>query len=83
MECFGWDVNRMVCGMGWSGVDWVGMGDVGWGWGDGDVKSGWIAIGVKLGLGLGLGDCVWCVLLPEIVANATNSSKSTPPVSHN
>ena len=20
MECFGEDVNRMVCGMGWSGV---------------------------------------------------------------
>lgn len=32
---------------------------------------------------LGLGDCVWCVLLPEPVANATISSKSTPPVSHN
>ena len=44
-----------------------------WGWGD----------DVKLGLGLGLGDCVWCVLLPETVANATTSSKSTPPVSHN
>ena len=45
--------------------------------GDG-VKSGWVVIGVKLGLG----DCVWCVLLPEIVVNATFSSKSTPPVSH-
>ena len=44
-----------------------------WGWGDG---------GVKLGLGLGLGDCVWCVLLPKPVANATNSSKTMPPVSH-
>ena len=44
-----------------------------WGWGNG---------GVKLGLGLGLGDCVWCVLLPETVANATFSSKSTPPVRH-
>ena len=44
-----------------------------WGWGNG---------GVKLGLGLGLGDCVWCVLLPEPVANATASSESTPPVSH-
>ena len=31
MECFGGDVNRMECGMGWSGVDWVGKGDVGWG----------------------------------------------------
>ena len=27
MECFGGSVNRMVCGMGWSGVDWVGKGD--------------------------------------------------------
>ena len=55
-------MNRMVCGMGWSGVDWVVDG---------------------VGLSLGLGDCVWCVLLPKPVANATNSSKSTPPVSHN
>ena len=42
--------------------------------------------GVKSGLGsggLGLGDCVWCVLLPKPVANATISSKTTPPVSHN
>ena len=38
-----------------------------------------------VGLGrvkLGLGDCAWCVLLPETVANATNSSRTTPPVSH-
>ena len=36
--------------MGWDGlgVDWVGKGDVGWGWGDGDVKSGWVVVGVKL-----------------------------------
>ena len=32
MECFSGDVDRMVCGMGWSGVDWIGKGDVGWGW---------------------------------------------------
>ena len=41
--------------------------------------------GVKSGLGsggLGLGDCVWCVLLPKLVANATASSRTTPPVSH-
>ena len=62
--------------MGWSGVDWVGKGNVGWG---GDVKLG---LGL-VGLSLGLGDCVWCVLLPKPVANATNSSKTTPPVSHN
>ena len=50
----------------------------------------WIGLGRRDGIGgdggdvkLGLGDCVWCVLLPEPVANATNSSKSTPPVSHN
>ena len=69
MECFGGDVNRMVCG----GV-WV-------------VDGGWIDWGLdRVGLslvGLGLGDCVWYVLLPEFVANATASSKSTPPVSHN
>ena len=29
-ECLGRDVNRMQCGMGWSGVGWVGKGDVGW-----------------------------------------------------
>ena len=29
MECLGGDVNRIVCGMGWSGGDWVGKGDVG------------------------------------------------------
>ena len=38
MECFGGDVNRMVCGMGWSGVGWVGKGDGG----EGDVKFGWV-----------------------------------------
>ena len=27
MECLGGGVNRMVCGMGWSGVDWIGKGD--------------------------------------------------------
>ena len=61
-------MNRMVCRKGWSGVGWVGMGEGVMG--QGDVK-------------LGLGDCVWCVLLPKSVANATNSSKSMPPVSHN
>ena len=59
--------------VGW--LDWLGLGDVGWG-DDGDVKSG-----LRSG-GLGLGDCVWCVLLPKLVANATLSSESTPPVSH-
>ena len=56
----------------------------------------WVVDGVGLGwegrmglgvmgamLSLGLGDCVWCVLLPKSVVNATISSKSTPPVSHN
>ena len=42
MECFGGDVNRMVCGMGWSGIglDWEGgkgLGAMGkmlsWDWG--------------------------------------------------
>lgn len=52
------------------GVVWGRLGG-GWGW-------------VRLvGLSLVLGDCVWCVLLPEPVANATISSKTTPPVSHN
>lgn len=47
-------------------LDWIGIGDGGDGnWGD----------GVKLGLG----DCVWCVLLLEPVANATASSRTTPP----
>ena len=45
MECFGGDVNRMVCGMGMVWGGWIGKGDVGWG--DG-VKSGRIVIGVKL-----------------------------------
>ena len=70
MECLGGGVNRMVCGMGWLSVDWVGIGD-------GGVMGigGWVK--------LGLGDCVWCVLLLEPVANATISSKTTPPVSYN
>ena len=71
MECLGGDVNRMVCGVrGWGLVlDWIGIGDGGDGnWGD---------------VNLVLGDCVWCVLLPKPVANATNPSKTTPPVSHN
>ena len=66
MECLGGGVNRMVCGM--------GLGLVGLGWGG--------VIVLSLGLGLVLGDCVWCVLLPKPVANATISSKTTPPVSH-
>ena len=39
MECFGEDVNRMVCGGGWSGVGWIGKGDgsgakmLSWDWG--------------------------------------------------
>ena len=52
-----------------------GMGLCGVDWGGVEMLS--------LGLGLVLGDCVWCVLLPGIVANATISSKTTPPVSHN
>ena len=79
MECFGGGVNRMVCGMGLCG-GWLGGGWIG-------VVVGWVRVGVmvvlSLGLGLGLGDCVWCVLLPKPVANATISSKTTPPVSHN
>ena len=43
MECFDGDVNRMVCGMGWSGVDWVWKGD-------GGVKSGLRSGLVKFGL---------------------------------
>ena len=76
MECLGGDVNRMVCGMGWSG---------GWGW-ERRCRLGvkMLSLGLGLvGLSLGLGDCVWCVLLPEPVANATFSSHSMPPVSHN
>ena len=47
MECLGRDVNRRVCWMGWSGVDWVWKGDVGWG------------EDVKLGLGL---SCDWAIV---------------------
>ena len=51
------------------------------------VVRWWIVLGLRLvavglGLSLGLGDCVWCVLLPKPVANATIPSKTTPPVSH-
>ena len=49
-------------------MDWIGIGN-------GSVEN-WD------GVNLVLGDCVWCVLLPEFVANATASSKSTPPVSY-
>lgn len=40
MECFGGDVNRMVYGMEWSGVDWVVDGLGLWLVGLGRVKSG-------------------------------------------
>lgn len=56
-----------------------------WEWlGGGWIEWGLNRVGLSLvGLGwVGLGDCVWCVLLPETVANATISSKTTPPVSH-
>ena len=43
------------------------------------VGLGWLGL---VWLSLVLGDCVWCVLLPKVVANATVSSKTTPPVSH-
>ena len=39
MECFSRDVNRMQCGMGWSGGGWIGKGDgsgakmLSWDWG--------------------------------------------------
>ena len=61
--------------MGWDGLALIGLERVMVG-GE-DAKSGWVVIGVKLRLG----DCVWCVLLPELVVNATISSKTTPPVS--
>lgn len=57
------------------GVEWCGV-MIGWGW----VCR--LGVVLSLGLGLVLGDCVWCVLLLKPVANATNSSKTTPPVSH-
>ena len=62
MECFGGGVNRMVCGTG------VGMMM---------DRLGLDRVGLSL-VGSGLGDCVWCVLLPEFVANATASSRTTP-----
>ena len=65
--------------MGWDGLGLIGLGRVMVGCG---VKMLSLGLGL-VGLSLGLGDCVWCVLLPETVANATTSSKSTPPVSHN
>lgn len=43
-------------------------------WGLG-CRWGWLGL---VGLSLVLGDCVWCVLLPKVVANATLSSKTTP-----
>ena len=63
--------------MGWCVGSGVGL--------DWDRRWGAMEIGGDRedGVKLGLGDCVWCVLLPEPVANATISSKTTPPVSHN
>ena len=52
-------------------MGWIGLGDLG------GLSEVWLSL-----LSLGLGDCVWYVLLLETVANATNSSKTTPPVSH-
>ena len=62
--------------MGLCGVDWLGR----------VMRVGREVLSLGLGLvelSLGLGDCVWCVLLPETVANATTSSRTTPPVSYN
>ena len=64
----------MQCGMGWSGVDWVGKGDVGWGE---DVKFGWVGIGAKLGLG----DCVVLVLHIQFFPAAERLSISYPRLS--
>ena len=62
--------------------DWGCVGVVRW-WSEwGYDWLGWVIVVLSLGLGLGLGDCVWYVLLPKPVANATFSSKSTPPVNH-
>ena len=64
--------------MGWDGLGLIELGRVM------GVGAKMLSLGLGLvGLSLGLGDCVWCVLLPKPVANATTSSKSTPPVSHN
>ena len=63
-------MNKMVCG---DGMVWGGWARKG----DGREMRNWG------GVNLVLGDCVWCVLLPKPVANATNSSKTTPPISHN
>lgn len=54
----------------WWGREW----DVVWG----AVRLVGVGFG-WVGLSLVLGDCVWCVLLPETVANATASSRTTPP----
>ena len=71
--------DRWMDGMFWWGREqdgvWGGQCGVMIGW-------GWMMVVLSLGLGLVLGDCVWCVLLPETVANATLSSKMHPRVSH-
>lgn len=68
MECLGGGVNRIEC-EGVVGVDGLSEGDI---------------VGLELSLvKSGLGDCVWCVLLPKLVANATLLSKNRPRVSQN
>ena len=44
MECLDGDVNRMVCGDGWVGLDWA-------------IVIGWVREGMEM-LSLVLGDCV-------------------------
>ena len=48
----------------------------------GGLSEVWLSLLSLDWVKLGLGDCVWCVLLPKPVANATFSSRTTPPVSY-
>ena len=45
--------------MGWSGVNWVWKGDVGWG----DVKSGWVGLGLSCDWAIVCGVCYYRNLL--------------------
>ena len=56
MECFGEDVNRMVCGGGWGLVlDWIGIGD--------ESDGNWGGMGLSLDWAIVCGVCYYQNLL--------------------
>ena len=60
MECLGRDVNRMVCGGGWSGVGWIEKGD---GSGAKMLSWDWVGLGCDWDWAIVCGVCYYRNLL--------------------